>query len=64
MSKSSGKPRSRKATDPPKKPDPGFPLSPHPTGAWHKKIRGRIHCFGKWGRVVNDKLVRVEGDGW
>jgi integrase len=29
-----------------------------------KKIRGKIHYFGRWGRVVDGKLVRVEGDGW
>ena len=29
-----------------------------------KKIRGKIHYFGRWGRVVGGKLERVEGDGW
>jgi hypothetical protein len=29
-----------------------------------EKIRGKIHCFGKWARRENGKLVRVEGDGW
>jgi integrase len=27
-----------------------------------KKIRGKIHYFGRWGRVVDGKLVRIEGD--
>jgi hypothetical protein len=29
-----------------------------------KKIRGKIHYFGRWGRVVDGKVVRVEGDSW
>jgi integrase len=39
-------------------------LTPHPSGAWQKHIRGKIHYFGRWARRVNGKLVRVEGDGW
>jgi integrase len=29
------------------KPYPGFPLTPHPSGRWCKKIRGKLHYFGK-----------------
>jgi hypothetical protein len=45
-SDSTRKPRSRKAADRPKKPFPEFPLSPLPSGAWQKKINGKIHYFG------------------
>ena len=30
-----------------KKPHPGFPLEPHPSGRWCKKVRGRFCYFGR-----------------
>ncbi len=32
----------------PAKPHPDYPLTPHPSGRWCKKVRGKLHYFGPW----------------
>ncbi len=55
--------KAAKAVNKPPKPYPNFPLSPANCGAWQKKINGHIHYFGKWGRVVDGTLTRIQEDG-
>lgn len=65
MSDSTPKSRKRKPSRkhfvPPK--PKKYPLTPHASGKWMKKINGKLHYFGNWGRRENGKLVRIEGDG-
>ncbi len=57
MSKSTRKRPTGKAG----KPRPDFPLFPHATGRWAKKVRGKLHYFGK---VADDSKGEKALDRW
>lgn len=59
-----GRPSSKPKAFVPPKPYAKFPLTPHSSGKWQKKIRGHLFYFGRWGKRVDGKMQRLEGDGW
>ncbi len=49
----------------PKDPFPGFPLGASTAGWWVKRIRGKLHYFGRWYKKARDgKIEREPDDGW
>ena len=67
MSGNSTAPNStRKSTvDRPAKPADDFPLQPHASGHWSKRVRGRLCYFGSWSQKVNGRLVPLpDGGNW
>lgn len=51
----------KRKSDGPRKPRPDFPLFPHATGRWAKKVRQKLRYFGK---VADDPKGKAALDKW
>ena len=61
MAKSTQSQARRQASSKPQKPRPDFPPFPHATGRWAKKVRGKLHYFGK---IADDPKGAAALDLW
>ncbi|MBX3439503.1 MAG: hypothetical protein KF861_18590, partial [Planctomycetaceae bacterium] len=53
-----------KTKKPPRKPRTDFPLFAHGNGQWAKKVRGKLHYFGRWAEpdASLEEYLRVKDD--